>query len=103
MRFYWLRDHVAQGQFQVYWAPGKTNLADYFTKHHSPAHHKLLRPIYLHANTSPTDLQGYIKILSAQPSSAQHKSIRPAHGQTDGQSSYTSAAKLLNTVKALAK
>ncbi len=29
----------AQGQFQIYWHPGKSNLTDYFTKHHPPAHH----------------------------------------------------------------
>ena len=44
-----------------------------------------------------------IKILTAQPSSTRHKSIRSAHGQTERQSSYTSAAKLLNTVETLAK
>jgi hypothetical protein len=41
MRFYWIKDRVKQGQFNVYWGPGFQNLADYFTKHHSPAHHKL--------------------------------------------------------------
>jgi hypothetical protein len=40
MRFYWIKDRVKQGQFQIYWGPGFQNLADYFTKHHSPAHHK---------------------------------------------------------------
>jgi hypothetical protein len=40
MRFYWIKDRVKQGQFNVYWGPGYLNLADYFTKHHSPAHHK---------------------------------------------------------------
>ncbi len=39
MRFHWLPDCKVQGQFQIYWHPGKFNLADYFTKHHSPAHH----------------------------------------------------------------
>ena len=34
MPFYWVRDRVKQGHFKVFWAPGKTNLADYFTKHH---------------------------------------------------------------------
>ena len=48
MRFYWVRDRVDQGHFNVYWKPGKTNLADYFTKHHTATHHKLMRPIYLH-------------------------------------------------------
>ena len=67
MRFYWLRDRVEQNQFNVYWAPGKTNLADYFTKHHSPAHHRRVRPIYVNTPTSPKDLQGCIGMLSAPP------------------------------------
>ena len=48
MRYHWLQDRVAQGQFNLYWAPGKQNDADYFSKHHPPAHHKLMRPKYLH-------------------------------------------------------
>ena len=48
MRFYWLRDRASQGQFQIIWGPGSKNLADYFTKHFSPAHHQAMRPIYLH-------------------------------------------------------
>jgi hypothetical protein len=32
MRFYWIKDRVKQGQFNVYWGPGYQNLADYFTK-----------------------------------------------------------------------
>ena len=49
MRFYWIQDRVEQKQFHVvYWRPGHTNLADYFTKHHSPAHHRRERATYLH-------------------------------------------------------
>ncbi len=48
MRFHWLRDRsVNQKQFRIYWLPGKTNLADYFTKHHSPAHHRNMRGEFL--------------------------------------------------------
>jgi hypothetical protein len=47
MRFHWLRDREAQGQFNIYWRPGNTNLADYFTKHHAPAHHKNVRAEFL--------------------------------------------------------
>jgi hypothetical protein len=50
MRFYWVKDSVKQGQFHVYWGPGYQHLADYFTKHHSPAHHKRMREIYIHAS-----------------------------------------------------
>ena len=73
MQFYWLRDRQLQNQFKYYWAPGKINLANYFTKHHSPAHHKGLRLIYLHASNSQRDLQGYVKLLIA-PATAQLKS-----------------------------
>jgi hypothetical protein len=47
MRFYWILDRIKQGQFIIHWRAGKDNLADYFTKHHSPAHHKLVRSRYL--------------------------------------------------------
>ena len=52
-RFYWLQDRVEQGEFNVFWAPGKHNLADYFTKYHSPATHRKLRPIYIHRRKKP--------------------------------------------------
>ncbi len=47
MRFHWLRDREAQGQFKIYWRLGKTNLADYFIKHHAPAHHVNVRAEFL--------------------------------------------------------
>jgi hypothetical protein len=47
MRFCWIRDGVTQGHFMVHWRRGSDNLADYFTKHHSPAHHRLMRSWYL--------------------------------------------------------
>jgi hypothetical protein len=47
MRFYWVQDRIDQGHFRVYWAPGRTNLADFFTKHHPPHHHRIMRPIVL--------------------------------------------------------
>jgi hypothetical protein len=51
MRFYWVRDRVRQGQFHVYWKQGILNRADYFTKHHSAAHHRQMRSHYLHSPT----------------------------------------------------
>ena len=48
MRFYWVQDKCSQGDFVIFWKPGKDNLADYFTKHHSTSHHKQMRSIYLH-------------------------------------------------------
>ena len=40
MQFYWLKDRVTQRMFKVYWAPGKVNLADYFSKHHPASYVK---------------------------------------------------------------
>jgi hypothetical protein len=57
MRFYWVQDRIQQGQFDVFWAPGTGNLADYFTKKHSPIHHQRMRPVFLHTNSSSC-LQG---------------------------------------------
>jgi hypothetical protein len=39
MRFEWLKDREAKNQFRFFWRLGKTNLADYFMKHHPPDHH----------------------------------------------------------------
>jgi hypothetical protein len=58
MRFYWIKDRVKEGKFNVYWGPGYQNLADYFTKHHSPAHHKRIREIYIHADEQPINQKG---------------------------------------------
>jgi hypothetical protein len=65
MRFYWLQDRVEQGQFRIYWASGKYNLVDYFSKLHPPSHQKKMRTIYLYnERTSPTMLQGCVEILT---------------------------------------
>ncbi len=48
MRFYWIRDRVRQGQYHVYWRPGKQNKADYFSKHHPPKHHQAILSAYIH-------------------------------------------------------
>jgi hypothetical protein len=58
MRFYWIKDWVKQGQFKIYWGPGFQNLADYFTKHHSPAHHKRIRNVYIHADERKINREG---------------------------------------------
>lgn len=63
MRFYWVRDRIAQGQFTVLWRRGADNLADYFTKHHAPSHHRLMRSRYLlslHSPLSPVHTKGVL-------------------------------------------
>ena len=76
MCFYCFRDRFEQGQFHIYWAPGSVNLADYFTKHHSPIHHLRLSTLYLHKPKIPTDMQGCVKLLTLPQANA-HKLINP--------------------------
>lgn len=67
MRFYWLRDRVKLRQYYVYWKPGKSNYADYFTKHHPAKHHRDVRPLYVHkANHCINHCEGVL-ILLADP------------------------------------
>ena len=48
MNHYWLQDRTRLGKFLVYWRAGVSNLTDYHTKHHSPAHHIAARPSYVY-------------------------------------------------------
>ena len=64
MRFYWLRDRVEQSIFRVYWALGKVNLADYFSKHHPARHVKEVRKLYLHKPDSPRTIIACNKIFA---------------------------------------
>ena len=52
MKFHWMKDRILQKQFRVYWDKGVNNWADYFTKHHPPKHHKLMRPKYIQMKES---------------------------------------------------
>ena len=67
MRFYWTRDRVDQGQFRIYWARGTGNLGDYFTKHHSPAHHRYMRPLILN-QVPPSRVSEYMRGCADSPS-----------------------------------
>ena len=69
MRFYWVRDRVRQGHFYIFWAPGDTNLADYYTKHFSPSHHRSVRSSVLHIPSASSVMQGCVDPLPRQPSS----------------------------------
>ena len=62
MRFYWIRDRVRQGQFQIYWSKGQMNRAENFSKHHPASHHQAIRSTYLYSPTNPT--QNYFECLA---------------------------------------
>jgi hypothetical protein len=63
MRHHWLTNRVRQKQFDIYWRPGRENLADYHTKHHSAQHHKYMRHLILHEANSLQVLRGCVKLL----------------------------------------
>jgi hypothetical protein len=69
MRYHWLTYRVRQKQFDVYWRPGRENLGDYHTKHHSAQHHKDMLGLILHQANSLQVLRGCIKLIPLpQPS-----------------------------------
>ena len=47
MHFYWVRDCLKQVHFNIFWKPGKDNLADYFQKHHPISYNRVICPIYI--------------------------------------------------------
>jgi hypothetical protein len=63
MRYHWLTDRVRKKQFDVYWRPGRENLGDYHTKHHSAQHHKEMHGLILHQANILQVLRGYVKLL----------------------------------------
>jgi hypothetical protein len=60
--YYWLTYRVRQKQFDVYWRPGRENLGDYHTKHHSAQHHKDMRRLILHQANILQVLRGCVKL-----------------------------------------
>ena len=54
MRWNWLRDKETHRELKYYWAPGKENDADYFTKHIPPNYNqKAIQILSLRASTLP--------------------------------------------------
>jgi len=47
MNFHWLNDRQTQGQFNIIWAAGSTNLADLLTKALSAKDHLAIRCHYV--------------------------------------------------------
>ena len=53
MRYFSICEQVRRGNFNIQYHPGLECLGDYLSKHHITAHHKNVRPIYLHTKESP--------------------------------------------------
>jgi hypothetical protein len=74
MIYHWLTDRVRQKQFDVYWRPGRENLGDYYTKHHSAQHHKYMHGLILHQALAFRFCEGVLN---------SHRSHNPSCARTD--------------------
>jgi trehalose utilization protein len=63
MSYHRLTYRVRQKQFDFYWRPGRENLGDYHTEHHSAQHHKDMRGLILHQTNNLQVLRGCVKLL----------------------------------------
>jgi hypothetical protein len=77
MRYHWLTNRVRQKQFDIYWRPGRENLRDFHTNHHSAQHHKDMRHLILHESNSLQVLRGCVRLLPLlQPPLCSHTDAR---------------------------
>ena len=72
MRYHWMQDQEIKQFLRYYWANGKDNNADYFTKHHPPAMHKEQQTEHLHTCNSMAKIKNTLKdhfqsLLLTQP------------------------------------
>jgi hypothetical protein len=81
MRYHWLTDIVRQKQFDVYWRPGRENLGNYHTKHHSAQHHKDMRHLILHEANSLQVMRGCVKLLTLPQPPVRARTYAWTHGQ----------------------
>ena len=65
MRYHWLRDRNNRMHLRIYWDKGSNNDADYFTKHHAPNHHRLMRSKYIlknfNVNKNKSGFQSHVR------------------------------------------
>ena len=70
MRYHWLIDQLDLDNFFTYWDKGENNYADYHSKHHSPTHHRNVRPTYIlqgnYINSDRTDEDTHLPILKPE-------------------------------------
>ena len=64
MRWNWLRDKETHFELKYYWARGKENDADYFTKHFPTNYHQNIFPNYILKVFNLTTLHPYCGALA---------------------------------------
>ena len=61
MRWNWLRDQATHRELKYYWASGKENDPNYFTKHFPPNDHQQFRPTYILKGFNLTTFHQYLR------------------------------------------
>ena len=64
MLWNWLRDKATHRDLKYYWALGKENDANYYTKHFPPNYHQKIRPNYILKGFNFTNLDPYYGTLA---------------------------------------
>ena len=75
MKYHWLLCRISQDQFQHYWKAGKTNLANYVTKHHPAIHHQTTRGTFL------TDISKLVELRNRQKCNSVTAVTKTAHSK----------------------
>ena len=75
-QYFWLIDQINLNTYQIKWAPGLENMADYVTKHFAATHHRNVRPFYVHMHNSPRIIQKVNKKVSDKKVSDEKISAR---------------------------
>ena len=74
--YFQLIDQVNLSTYQIVWAPGLENMADYFTKHFAAAHNRNVQPFYVHMHNSPRLIRKVDKKVSDKKVSDEKVSAR---------------------------
>ena len=75
-QYFWLIDQVNLNTYRIKWAPGLENIADYFTKHFTAAHHRDVRPFYVQMQNSPRVIRKVNKKVSDKKEYDEKESAR---------------------------
>jgi hypothetical protein len=91
---------AAIGHFNIIWAPGSDNLAEYFTKHFPARHHQAMHPIYVHSKDQVSPIQviaNALLVLQGCVKPALGKAQASPNAMVNSQDEHTSAQAINNT------
>ncbi len=98
MKYHWLQCRISQKRFQHYWAAGKSNLGNYFTKHYPAIHHQATRGTFLTDIFRLIELQNQHKGY-AVTNTSRSKGVLDRSGQPDMAGNYKKALEARKLLK----